>query len=313
MELLNGSLSMTPPPGGTVVTIGNFDGLHIGHRRIVAELKAMGKRLGVPTAVVTFKPHPRQFLRPELGLKRLFSHQDQEEQLRHLGIDYLVVQPFSRELSDTPAGQFIDRYIVKPFALKGLVVGYDFSFGARREGSFELLNLRSKSEGWALEVVPAAKLGDQIVSSSQVRSLIDKGEFGLVHRMLERHFYVEGIVERGAGRGKTIGIPTANLSVGEDTIPPRGVYVTQVMLNGSLHRSVTNIGLAPTFKREDVQTKIETHILDLSQDLYGHRLRVEFLARLRPEMTFGSVQELVAQLKADLASAREWSFDNLNP
>jgi riboflavin kinase/FMN adenylyltransferase len=313
MITLNGTHDMPLSPKGTVVTIGNFDGLHIGHRRIISELQQMAQSIGASTAVMTFRPHPRQFLRPEIGLKRLFSHRDQEDQLRQLGVNYLVVQPFSRELSETPALTFIEDYIVKPFALKGLVVGYDFSFGARREGTLNLLQNVSQAGGWQLAVIPAAKIGDQIVSSSQVRSSIEQGQFALVRKMLGRHFYVEGVVERGDGRGQSIGIPTANISPGEETVPPTGVYVTQVAVGGVVRRSVTNIGRAPTFKRLNAEVKIETHLLDVSQDLYGQRLKVEFLARLRSEKKFASANDLVDQLKKDLTSARDWSFDNLSP
>ena len=308
MKVYHGVRDLKAPLAGSVVTIGNFDGVHLGHRQLIEEVLVQTRLAGLSSVVMTFWPHPRQILQPQIKMRRLFSTDDLAEQLASLGVDILVVEPFSRELSETPPNLFIDQYVVRPLGLRHLVVGYDFSFGANREGNLDLLKRLSGAEQWGLSVVPALRMKDVVVSSSRIRSCLEQGDMVQAHQFLGRPFYVSGVVERGAGRGRQLGLPTANLVEGAEAVPRQGVYVTQVQIGNELFRSVTNVGTAPTVSASNRVLKIETHILDFSRDLYGTRIRVHFLDWLREERQFSDLNELTQQIRKDCEQARNWKI-----
>ena len=259
---------------------------------------------------MTFEPHPVKVLHPDRKLNRIFDVDDLIQGLGTIGVDALVVEPFSREFSQLTPDRYLMDWVFKPFSPNGIVVGYDFSFGANRQGSIEFLSSQAKNLGIDVEVVPPVKVGDILVSSTRIRQAIEAGDVELASELLGRPFYIKGIVEKGAGRGRSIGIPTANLRTSSETVPCRGVYAARVMVRGRSWRAAVNIGYNPTFVDDHgPMPSIEAHLLDFpgaetSSDLYGETLRIEFFARLREEKKFASADELVRQIRSDIVRAR---------
>ena len=303
MKILQGVRSLPNAFAKSVLTIGNFDGIHLGHRALIERVLQQSKASNVPSVVMTFDPHPMKVLYPDRHLKRLFSSEDQHQQLAALGIDYLVVEPFSREFSQLSPGDYIHEWIFSPFHPELLVVGHDFNFGANRAGTLGFLNERASDLGFKVEVIPPVMVESEVVSSSRIRRAIQEGAVSLAARLLGRNFYVEGIVEKGAGRGRTIGVPTANLRTQAELVPALGVYAATVDVGGKTIPAAVNIGRNPTFQTED-QVSIEAHLLDFSADIYGVPMRITFVERLRDEQKFPNVESLVAQIKKDVERAR---------
>ncbi len=311
MQIIPGIHSLGAQLTGSVLTIGNFDGVHRGHRALLERVVAESKRAGGPAVVMTFDPHPLKVLHPDKQLKRLFSFDDQRRQLEELGITHLVVEPFSREFSQVEAAHFVKEWVVKPFAPSKVIIGYDFSFGANRRGSLDVMKTQAEIFKFEVEIVPPFKDEEEIISSTLIREKVAEGDVATARRYLGRCFYLEGLVERGAGRGRTIGVPTANLQVHAETLPKIGVYAVIVDLQSDPRapvrrlKGVCNIGRNPTFNFEDAPMSVECHIFEFSEDIYGTPMRLEFVERLRDEMKFSSGAELVTQIKADIEVGRK--------
>ncbi len=289
----------------SVVSVGNFDGLHLGHQALIHRLKEAAKRENAPSVVMTFWPHPMQVLQPERKLKCIFSREDQSRMLSEYGVDFLIVQAFSRSFSELTPEQFVVSKLFKPLRPKDLVVGYDFAFGAHKKGSIEFLKQKGDELGFRVDLIAPVKLKDQIVSSSRIRQLIAEGDVKFAGEMLRRNFYLEGIVEKGFQRGRKIGIPTANILCLSETTPNAGVYCGYAHLKGEPRfRAVMNIGVNPTFSESSHQT-IECHLLEFDRDIYGRELRVEFVSKLRNERKFPGVPELVTQIQLDIVEAKK--------
>lgn len=304
MKLIDGIRHLTTPLGGSVLTIGNFDGVHLGHRVLLQRVVKLAKEAGVPSVVMTFEPHPVKVLHPDRHMTRIFDFEDQRKCLEEEGIDILVVEPFSREFSQVTAERYLNEWIFRPFSPRAVIVGYDFSFGAERKGSIEFLRLRALELGFDVEVIPPVKVDGELCSSTRIRQALDGGDLALANRLLGRLFYVEGLVERGAGRGRTIGIPTANLRTHAETLPAKGVYAVFATTRAGRYKAVVNIGSNPTFVPGG-PVSVEAHLLDFSGDVYGERLKLEFVQRLRAERKFSGANELVAQIKLDIEKGRE--------
>ncbi|MCB0407481.1 MAG: bifunctional riboflavin kinase/FAD synthetase [Bdellovibrionales bacterium] len=308
MEIYSGVSDQLPAFRASVVTVGNFDGLHLGHQKLIQTLKEEGKRWGVPTVVFTFDPHPLEVLAPELNHQRLFPREDLGEQLNILGMDYLIIEPFSKKFSQTSAQKFLEDYILKPLHPKALVVGHDFAFGADRSGSQETLKSFCMSNGISLMVLDPIQEASGIVSSSKIRQSIRLGKIREAQELLGRPYYVVGVVARGAGRGKSIGLPTVNLQLQSFILPAPGVYITEVYWDGVWNPAVSNIGCNPTFHNssDEPQYTFETHILSFQKDLYGESLKVRFRDWLRNEIRFKSAQELISQIHKDIELAKSF-------
>ncbi len=285
-----------PFRGGTV-TIGKFDGLHLGHQELLQRLQK-GPQPGI---VLTFDPHPLQVLQPELGLKKIFPKADLSEQLPCYGVDLLAILPFTRELAALPAAEFAERYIAR-LEPRQLIVGYDFAFGRKREGNLEWLKNWCGQRKIGFTVVAPIEAGGSPVSSRRVRELIQKGDVHLVRPLLHRFFYLRGEVVRGAGRGRSIGVPTLNQRVENETLPASGVYASRTKIGHLLFPSVTNVGVVPTFTN-DREVQVETHLIGASRDAYGERVDVELIKRLRPEMKFPSAADLKKRIEKDILEA----------
>jgi len=294
---------IVPPPNGSVVTIGNFDGVHLGHREIFRRVIARAGELGAVSSVVTFVPHPLKLLAPQQAPRLLNTYAEKERLIAASCVEQLVCIPFDREMADMPAAEFVAGVLVARLATRHLVIGYDYAFGKGREGDSRFLANQGKRYGFTLEVLEPVIRDGQVNSSTLIRRRLAEGDVSGVVALLGRHFTLEGTVTHGAGRGVRLGFPTANLLTDKEILPRPGVYAVKVRQGDGFRDGVMNIGFNPTFGLERIS--LEVHILDFSGDLYNQSLRVYFIERLRDEMVFASAEDLAKQIAADISRARE--------
>ncbi len=286
----------------TVLTLGVFDGLHLGHQLIMRMVVARARAVGAVPTVITFDPHPRAVLHPQSAPPLLQTFDQKVEACGVLGIEQVIVVRFTPEFANVRAQEFLRDVVRDRLQAREVYLGHGFAFGRRREGNIELLKEESGRLGFHAEEVPEVRLRGQRISSSRVREMLAAGRVNLARRMLGRPYGVEGRVVEGDRRGRQLGFPTANLHPQNRVIPRHGVYVTATLIEGIWRRSVTNIGTRPTFAGHS-EPAVETHVLDWSGDLYGDVVRVRFLHRLRAEKKFSSVDELRRQITHDAARA----------
>lgn len=297
-----------PPLGSgpfsrTVVTVGNFDGVHLGHRAILSRVLRRARELECQPVVLTFDPHPLKVLNPQTQLRLLTTPAQKVELLKSVGLSVVVV-PFTREFSAIPAREFVQSYFWERLKAREVVVGHDYRFGYRREGNIELLKEMGQALGFTVQVVWAVEVDSAVVSSSLIRAMLRLGKVREANRLLGRDYGVIGQVVAGKGRGaKLLGVPTANLAPENDLLPASGIYAVWVQKDGNRLPGVANIGTCPTFNNQELS--LEVHLLDFNGDLYGERLQVDFVARLREERRFLSIDELAAQIRADVNAARQ--------
>ena len=286
---------------GCALALGNFDGVHLGHQALFAE----ARRHGSPAAALTFHPHPGKVLQPELAPKLITLLPRKLELFAALGLDATVVQPFTREYARHSPHDF-EASLLDVLGARHIVVGYDFTYGAARAGTVDTLREAAATRGAQVHMVSPVTVDGVVASSSKVREYILEGRVGAAQRLLGRPFDLDGTVVTGQGRGRGLGFPTANVDTQNELRPAAGVYAILVQFRDELPAAwrpgVANIGVKPTFGGNEVT--IEAHLLDFSGDLYGKELRVQFLERLRAERRFGSVAELVGQIKRDVEAAR---------
>lgn len=294
----------------SVLTIGSFDGIHIGHQSIIQQLVDSARQASVPSVVLTFFPHPAVVLRGRRPAFYINSPEEKAERLGHLGVDYVITQKFDHQLSLITADEFLE-WIVARLNFGGLWVGENFALGHQRQGNVVYLQSSGKEWGFDVNIVSPVFEGGEIVSSTRVREALRAGDVARVWKYLGRPFVIPGEVVKGSGRGKGLGIPTANLSVWEErAYPGPGVYACQVIFQGERLDAVTNIGIRPTFDDDLEKPIIEAHILDYERDLYGQSIEVAFIDRLRDERKFSGPDELLAQIDRDIARAREILVDS---
>src|SRR5215218_6541640 len=289
----------------TVLTLGVFDGLHLGHQLIMQTVVERARATGAIPTVITFDPHPRALLHPQSAPPLLQTFDQKLEAFGVLGIEQTIVVRFTREFARLRAEEFLRDVVHERLQAREVYLGRGFAFGRGREGDIELLRRVSRELGFAAFEVPEVRLRGQRISSSRIRELLAAGRVNLARRMLGRPYGVEGRVVRGFERGRTIGFPTANLRPANRVIPRGGVYVTATLIDGSWRRSVTNVGVRPTFE-DTAEPSVETFVMDWGGDLYGDVVRVRFLHRLRDERRFDSVDELKRQIERDAARARKY-------
>ena len=289
----------------TVLTLGVFDGLHLGHQLIMRTVVERARETGAVPTVITFDPHPRAVLHPESAPPLLQTLDQKVEGFGVLGIEQTIVIRFDQEFSQIKAEDFLTDVVKDRLHAKEVYLGRGFAFGHNREGNIELLRRVSAELGFLADEVPEVQFRSQRVSSSKVRKLLLEGRVNLARRLLGRPYGVEGRVERGAERGAGLGFPTANLRPHNRVIPRNGVYVTGALIDGQWRRSVTNVGLRPTFT-VDTEPSVETFVINWAGDLYGDVVRVRFLHRLRDERKFASLEELKAQIHQDLKRAESY-------
>jgi riboflavin kinase/FMN adenylyltransferase len=289
----------------TVLTLGVFDGLHLGHQLIMKTVAERAREVGAVPTVITFDPHPRAVLHPESAPPLLQTFDQKIEALRILGIEQTIIIRFTNEFARVRAEEFLRDVIGERLQAREVYLGRGFAFGHNREGHIDLLKRVSGELGFHADEVPEVRLRGQRISSSRVREVLAAGRVNLARRMLGRPYGVEGQVVRGDERGHQLGFPTANLVPQNRVIPADGVYVTATLLENEWRRSVTNIGTRPTFEEESNRL-VETHVMNWSGDLYGDVVRVRFLHRLRAEKKFASVDHLRTQIEKDITRAHRY-------
>lgn len=289
----------------TVLTLGVFDGLHLGHQAIMAKVVESAHATKSVATAITFDPHPRAVLHPESAPPLLQTLDQRLANLELLGIKQAIVVKFDKDFASQPAEDFLRHVVHDRLHAKEVYLGKGFAFGKGRGGNIEMLRKMSKALGFVADEVDEVQLRGMRISSSRIRALLAEGRVNLARRMLGRPYGVEGIVIRGDRRGREIGFPTANLKPHNRVIPKFGVYATATLIDGVWRRSVTNIGVRPTFG-EQFEPSIEAHVLDFEADIYGDALRVRFLHHIRDERKFNGVDELVAQIRRDAEQARNY-------
>lgn len=288
---------------GCAVAIGNFDGVHLAHLRLLEVARELAEKRGAQSALLTFVPHPAKVLAPEFAPPLISTLPRKIRLLERTGIGALILQPFDRELASTPPETFVRRELVENLGATDVVVGYDFTFGKGRKGTPQVLAELGGSDLAVHTVKPISQDG-LVVGSSKIRELILEGRVAPAARLLGYPFLIDGVVVTGRGRGRKIGVPTANIAPETELLPASGVYAARAAvegLEGSCAAAV-NIGRKPTFGEEDLT--VEVHLIDRELDVYGKRMAVALLERLRPEQRFASVEELVARIHQDIEEAR---------
>jgi riboflavin kinase / FMN adenylyltransferase len=289
----------------TWVTIGAFDGVHRGHQALIRPLVEAAHQAGRQVVVLTFFPHPVVVLRGLQGPFYLNSPEERAEQLGKLGVDYVITLNFTRQLAALSASEFIEL-ASKHLGLERLWVGDDFALGRNRQGDIPTLKQLGQKYGYQVEVISKVDLKGEAVSSSRIRSLLGLGDVSQAARLLGRWYGITGQVIHGDGRGKGLGIPTANLDYSPERILPAfGIYATWTFIDGVRYRSVTNVGIRPTFTNINNNVQIEAFLMDFDRDLYGSSIRLDFVEYLRQEERFESIQALVNQMHADIQKAEE--------
>jgi len=291
------------PLRGTVVAVGNFDGVHRGHRAVIGAALTRAKALGRKAAALTFSPHPRMFLRPQDTLFQLSSERDRLRLLAATGLDGAVVMRFDAELAATSAADFIERILVGRFAIGGAAIGFDFHFGHKRTGSPAFLAEQGARLGFAVDIVPPLEDEGRPVSSGAVRTALAQGKVVEATELLGAPWFVSGEVIHGAKRGRDLGFPTANLRLDPACGLKHGIYAVRVSLGGKRYDGVANFGIRPTF--DSGAPLLEVFLFDFDGDLYGRSLDVAFIGWIRHEQKFDSIAALKRQMAADSAQARD--------
>lgn len=296
---------LPPWPDGTVVTVGSFDGVHVGHRAVLDENLRRAAATGRPSVLLTFEPHPLAVLRPAVAPPRLTTAAERAEVVAATGVDALVAVRFDRRLAALPPERFVERLLLGRYRMRELVIGYDHGFGRDRAGGVATLEALAQRHRFGLTVVPAAERDGLAVSSSKVRLALGAGDLDAAAAMLGRRYAVHGVVVRGDGRGRQLGVPTVNLGgvPPDKLLPPDGVYAAVVECRAGRFGAMVNQGARPTFG--DGARGIEAHLFGFDGDLYGQPVRLAWVARLRGTRRFASVEELRQQLAQDGRAARE--------
>ncbi len=310
MVVFSGIESTTKDFCGSFVTIGNFDGVHLSHQFICRKLASEAKEAGTKSLVITFDPHPKMVLHPDIRPFYLITTLEEKlKLLKNCGIDGTLIIPFSLDYSRITAEEFVHEFLGQKLAMKKIIVGHDYNFGQGKKGNSDYLISCGKKIGFDVEVVDAFKVKKDIISSTLVRNLILKGDFEAVTALLGRYYNVAGIVVSGKGRGVGLGFPTANIEPEKELLPPAGVYTAFVDVEERCYSAVLNIGEKPTFG--DYTFTFEVYLLDFSGDLRGKRLNTKFVEKLRGIVKFDSPEKLKKQIAADVEKARSILLKNM--
>ena len=286
------------------LTIGNFDGVHLGHKALFKRVKEWAKKLDGESVVMTFNPHPLQVFRPQDAPAFITMHEQKLALIESCGIDAVIVVPFNREFAEISATDFVKKIIVEKIGAKAIIVGYDYRFGRNREGNIEFLKAMGEKEGFSIDVVSGVHTDGVVVSSTMIRHFIHDGFIKEAGDLLGRPYEILGEVVPGRARGgRLLGFPTANVRLSIQASPKPGVYAVEVELEGKKYMGAANLGYNPTFG--DVDLSLEVFILDFDGDIYGKQILVRFVERLRDEVKFSGIEELIAQIQKDVERTRE--------
>lgn len=289
---------------GCVVTIGTFDGVHLGHKALLERLVETAKRENLDSVLFTFHPHPRMVVQKDCDLKLLSTLSQKKELLEAMGVDHMVVQPFTREFSRLPASEFVQEILVDKLNAKKIIIGYDHRFGRNRTANIDDLRDFGDNHGFTVEEISAQELDEVAVSSTKIRKALEAGDITTANRYLGYAYQLCGTIVKGKGIGKTLGFPTANLQVGapDKLIPGKGVYLVKATINAQPTYGLTSIGTNPTVG--GTTTTIETYFLDRNIDLYDQNLCIQFITHIRDEESFSSTEELQEAIRNDEKFAR---------
>ncbi len=300
-----GPPGIPPEPGGSVVTVGTFDGVHRGHRAVLDEISLRARMTGKRAVLVTFHPHPLRIVRPEIAPSVLTTPVEKKEILAESGLDWAVFVQFTPALSRLSPRAFVEEVLIRRVGMGDLVIGYDHGFGRGRSGDADTLRAIGAELGFGVDVVGPVELGGAPVSSSRIRTAVSEGRMEDAREGLGRAYAFRGVVVRGDGRGRRLGFPTANLEVGdpEKLMPPAGIYAARGVLRSGTVPGALHVGPRPTFQGSP--PSVELHLMDFDGDLYGESIRVDVLSRLRGIVSFASAEALVEQMRDDVRRARE--------
>ncbi|XOV78888.1 MAG: bifunctional riboflavin kinase/FAD synthetase [Aestuariibacter sp.] len=308
MELIRGLHNLRQRHRGCVLSIGKFDGVHLGHVAVLTKLVAQARAMQLPSAVMVFEPQPEELFMPDKAPARLTRLREKYMAMQNLGVDRLICVRFNRQFANQPAEYFVEQLLVQKLGIQYLVVGDDFRFGKGRTGDFALLQAEGKECGFDVVNTQSFCLGQDRISSSAIRQALAKNELTLAKQMLGRDFSISGRVVHGDKRGRTIGFPTANVLLKRCKSPVSGVYAVNVVWNGNQHAGIANVGNRPTV--EGTRAQLEVHLFDFNADLYGQFIEVRLLSKIREEQKFPSVTALQQQIDADVLVAKNWFSQN---
>jgi riboflavin kinase/FMN adenylyltransferase len=305
MELVRGLYNLRPEHRGCAATIGNFDGVHLGHQSVLARLVEQGREQQLPVTLVTFEPQPREYFAPDFAPSRLTRFREKLEALQHCGIDRVVCLHFDERLANLDPHQFIQRILLDGLDVKYLVVGDDFRYGKARSGNFEMLQAAGREHGFPVNNTHTFCVGTERVSSTRIREALQQGDLSGAAAMLGRPYWMSGRVAHGDKRGRTIGYPTANIFLHRNSVPVAGVFAVQMHgIDEQALRGVANVGNRPTVAGK--RSLLEVHLFDFDREIYGRHVQVSFLKKLRPEQKFDSFDLLKQQIHKDAQQARDF-------
>lgn len=305
MQIIRGIYNLKPEHSGCVATIGNFDGVHLGHQAVLGQLADKADELGLPLVVVTFEPQPQEYFCPEESPPRLTRFREKVQALRRYAVDRVLVLRFNKEFSQQPPDAFIQNLLVNGLGVKYLVIGDDFRFGQNRAGDFAMLQIAGSEYGFEVVNMHTFVLDDERVSSTRVRSALGEGDLNEAEKLLGRIYRMSGRVAHGDKKGRTIGFPTANIHLHRKATPLLGVFAVELFgIGGEPLPGVANLGTRPTIN--GIKTLLEVHLFDFDGDIYGRHVHVDFLLKLRDEKRFDSFEDLKAQILRDVDQARDF-------
>ncbi len=286
----------------SVITLGNFDGLHLGHQELIRKVIGRAREIGASSIVVTFRPHPLKILAPDKCPPLISIYEEKIRLFEKLGIDVLVKIPFTLDFAKMSPEDFVREILCDMLGAKEIFVGYNYRFGRGREGNIATLKNLGEKFGFSVREVEQVSLGGEVISSTKIRHLLKDGEVEHAAKLLGRTYAVTGIVVRGDGRGKDLGFPTANIAPKHSIVPADGVYAVRLYVRDKFYDGIANIGIRPTFGKNTLA--IEVHIFEFNEDIYGEEISLYFVGRIRKEKKFASAAELIRQIRADIETAR---------
>ncbi|MBI5640157.1 MAG: bifunctional riboflavin kinase/FAD synthetase [Nitrospirae bacterium] len=303
MILITDLNSITTKFQNSIITLGNFDGLHLGHQELIKMIISRARETDGTSLVVTFRPHPLKILAPEKCPPLISIYEEKIRLFERLGIDVLVKIPFNVDFSTMPPRDFVKNILCDMLGAKEIYVGYNYRFGKGREGNIQMLKKLGEELGFTVREVEQISIGSEVISSTKIRQLLKDGEVEHASRLLGRSYAITGIVVRGDGRGKGLGFPTANIVPKHMIIPANGVYAVRLFVRDRLYDGIANIGLRPTFSKETLT--VEVNIFNFNEDIYSEEVSLFFISRIREEKKFHGAGELVRQIEKDLIKAKE--------
>ncbi len=307
MEVVKGFEKYQSFPSDSILAIGNFDGIHLGHQKILQLLEEKAKKYALPSLVLTFSPHPEKILGGKI-VKMIQTLDQRVREIEKFGIEVLLVVPFDKKFSSLSGQDFIQKIMINTLKAREVIVGENFRFGKNREGDISLLRQSAARYNFRVHSIPPVVKDNLIVSSSLIRSSLQEGKIEIANNLLGRLYEIEGSVIKGKSRGKALGFPTANIETENEIIPP-GVFISTALIDSKKFPSLTNVGNRPTFPHEE--TIIESFIMNLNKNLYGEKIRVNFIKKIRDEIKFKTPDDLSHQIKKDLEKAKDY-FSKVN-